>query len=90
MITTSISQDNHDTVYGEVCSSWRRDDETIMMTFQIPANSTATLYVPAANFKNVTVNGKPADAAPHVEYLKTEGGRVLLQVESSRYEIVIK
>ena len=81
---------HHDSPYGRIVSNWNRDGETVTMTIRIPANTTATVHVPAADVKNVTVNGKPAGAAPHVKYLKTEGGRVLLQVESGSYEIVCR
>lgn len=85
----SYVEGSHDTAYGTIESRWKREGETVTMNVSIPANSTATIYVPAVDVKNVTVNGKPANTAPHVEYLKTEGGRVLLRVESGSYKIVI-
>lgn len=81
---------SHDTAYGTIHSSWKREGDTVTMNVRIPANSTATVYFPAADVKGVTVNGKPAVAAPHVKYLKTEGGRVLLQAESGSHEIVCR
>jgi alpha-L-rhamnosidase len=81
---------SHDTLYGTIHSSWKREGETIKMNVSIPANTTATIYVPATDVKQVTVNGKAADAAQYVKYLKTEGGRVWLQVQSGNFEIVIK
>jgi alpha-L-rhamnosidase len=81
---------SHDTLYGTIQSNWKRDGKTVTMSIRIPANSTATVHVPASDVKSVTVNGKPADAAQNVKYLKTEGGRVLLQVASGSYEIVIR
>jgi len=79
---------SHDTVYGTIRSSWRRNGNAVTMNVRIPANSTATIHVPAADVRDVTVNGKAAGASAHVEYLRTEGGRALLQVESGSYEIV--
>lgn len=81
---------SHDTGYGTIESSWKRDGEVITMKVTIPANATATIHVPAADVKNVTVNGAAAGEAPHVEYLETEGGRVLLQVASGSYRIVTR
>ncbi len=80
---------SHDTAYGTIRSNWKRNGDTVTMNIRVPANSTATVHVPAADVKNVTVNGTAAGEAPHVEYLRTAGGRVLLQVASGSYRIVI-
>jgi alpha-L-rhamnosidase len=79
---------SHDTAYGTIHSSWKREGDNVTMNIQIPANSTATIHVPAADVKKMTVNGKAAGAAPHVKFLKQQNGRVLLQVESGKYQIV--
>jgi alpha-L-rhamnosidase len=86
--TLSHVASSHDTAYGTIHSSWKRHGDTVTMNVRIPANTTATLHVPAGDVKGVTVNGRAADAAPHVDYLGTQDGRVLLQVESGGYEIV--
>jgi alpha-L-rhamnosidase len=91
-IITELSyvEGSHDTAYGTIQSNWKRDGDTVTMNIRIPANSTATIHVPAADVKNVAVNGKAVGAAPHVKFLKQENGRVLLQVESGSYEIKIQ
>jgi alpha-L-rhamnosidase len=80
----------HDTLYGTIKSSWKRDGDTVTMTVSIPANSTATIYVPATDVKQVTVNGKTANAAQYVKVLQAEDRQVLLQVESGNYVILSK
>jgi len=40
---------SHDSVYGRIESSWKREGDAIVMTVTIPPNSTATIYVPAAS-----------------------------------------
>lgn len=86
----SYVEGSHDTAYGTIHSSWKRNGDTVTMNIRIPANSTATVHVPAADVKMVTVNGRPTSEAPSVKYLKTDSGRLLLQVESGSYEIVIR
>jgi alpha-L-rhamnosidase len=86
----SYVEASHDTAYGTIHSSWKRAGDTVTMSVRIPANSTATIHVPAADVKHLTVNGKAAGAAPHVRFLRHEDGRVLLQVASGHYQIVIK
>jgi alpha-L-rhamnosidase len=79
---------SHDSVYGTIRSHWKREGNTITMNVRIPANSTATIHVPTTDTGSVAVNGRPVDAAPHVELVQVQDGRVLLQVESGSYEIV--
>ncbi len=81
---------SHDTPYGTIHSSWKRAGDTVIMNVTIPANSTATIHVPAVDVKEVKINGKAASETPHVKHLKPEGGRVLLQVQSGFYEIECK
>ena len=38
---------------------------------------------------SLTVNGKAVGAAPHVDYVRSDGDRVLLQVGSGGYEIAV-
>jgi alpha-L-rhamnosidase len=86
----SYVEASHDTAYGTIYSGWKRDGDTVTMNVHIPANSTATVYVPAADVKHLTVNGKAVDAAAHVKYLKQENGCVHLQVESGKFEILVR
>ena len=82
---------SHDTVYGTIQSNWKREGDTITMNIKVPANSTATVYVPAKSVQNVSVNKKPANKVKHVEVLKLKNGQAVLQVQSGSYEIgVIK
>ncbi|OVE74180.1 hypothetical protein BVX94_01350 [bacterium B17] len=37
---------SHDSVYGTIQSNWKREGDKIIMNIKIPANTTATVYVP--------------------------------------------
>ncbi len=81
---------SHDSVYGTIQSNWKREGEAVIMTVIIPANSTATVYVPAAAANGVTVNGQPVTKADHVTFLRMEEDRAVLAVRSGNYELVGK
>jgi len=80
----------HDSVYGTIQSNWKRKDDAVIMAVKIPANSTATVYVPAKDIAGVTVDGNPLGKAGHARFLKTVEGRVVLDVDAGSYEIVCK
>jgi uncharacterized lipoprotein YmbA len=77
-------------VHAVACATSTCAGETLILTIGIPANSTATIHVPALDVKQVTVNGKAAREAQHVKVLQTEDRQVLLQAESGNYVILSK
>ncbi len=46
------------TYYGTVSNSWKIEDNKIIMDVEIPANTIATVYIPAADKNAVTENDK--------------------------------
>lgn len=52
----------HDGPYGKIISSWTRTGNGITYKLTIPANSTATVSLPAVGNMHVYLNGKPTAA----------------------------
>ncbi len=46
-----------ESLYGTISSHWEKKNGIIYLNVTIPANSTATVYVPATNVRNVTESG---------------------------------
>ncbi len=81
---------SHDSVYGTIESNWKRDGDSIIMTVKIPANSTATVYLPAQADTDVTVNGLPIKKAEHVKYRRIEKDRAIVDLRAGRYEFLCR
>ena len=81
---------SHDSVYGTIQSHWKRQGDAIIMTVKIPANSSATVYVPAGDLSDVTVNGGPIEKAEHVEVRKSEMGQLVVDLGAGSYEFVCR
>ena len=56
-----------------------------MYAVAIPANTTATVFVPAKDAASVTEGGRPLDKSPGVEFLRFEDGAVVLNLQSGSY-----
>jgi alpha-L-rhamnosidase len=56
------------------------------MDVTIPANTTATVYVPAKDVASVRESGKPASQSEGVKFLRMEQDRAVLEVASGSYE----
>ena len=70
----------HDSPYGLISSKWRRDENKFDWQIEIPANTTATVFVPATKLKNVKADG--------VKPVRFEDGRAIFELGSGKYHFV--
>ena len=70
-----------DSPYGRIVSNWRRDGRRLTMDIAIPANTTATLYVPTSRPGEVTESGRPAAEAAGVTFLRAEKGAAIYELD---------
>ena len=76
----------YDSIRGPVASSWKMDGDRFRLNVTIPANSTATVYVPAREVSDVTEGGKPVARVKGVKFLRVENGRAVFEVGSGQYQ----
>jgi alpha-L-rhamnosidase len=55
---------------------------------EIPANTTATIWLPASTADNITESGKSLAGAPSVQFVKMAAGEAVLAVGSGTYHFV--
>ncbi len=77
---------HHDSPYGRISVSWKREGDRFTMEVVIPPNTTATVYVPTSQPKEVTESGKPVREAVGVTFQRVEGGCAVLEIGSGQYE----
>jgi alpha-L-rhamnosidase len=77
---------SYDSIRGKITSDWRRDGRTFSLMISIPANTTATVVLPAKSAATVTEGGRPAEQSPGVRFLRMEDGRTVFAVESGKYQ----
>lgn len=73
------------TVYGLVATDWKLKDGKLTLNVTVPANTTATVYVPAADAGAVKENERPAAEAEGVRFLRYEDGCAVFEVGSGSY-----
>lgn len=77
---------SYDSRYGTIVSNWNLKDNKLSMTVEIPANTTAEIYVPAKDVDSVTESGIAATEAEGLTFVKMEDGKAVFQAGSGRYE----
>ncbi len=80
------------TYYGTLSNTWTRDtlNHTLTMDVEIPANTTATIYVPAANIADVTESGKALQKQNEIKTNGVQKGYVMINVGSGVYHFLVE
>jgi alpha-L-rhamnosidase len=76
----------YDSIHGQIRSNWHLDGSRFVLGVTIPANTTATVIVPAAKADGITVNGQPSANREGARLLRFEGGRAIFELESGVYQ----
>jgi alpha-L-rhamnosidase len=72
-------------IQGRIATDWKVESGKLTLDVTIPANTIATVFVPAKNAAAVTESGKPVAQADGVKFLHMEGNAAVYQVESGSY-----
>ncbi|MDP9362633.1 MAG: family 78 glycoside hydrolase catalytic domain, partial [Chloroflexota bacterium] len=72
-------------IRGTIASGWERTDGAFTLRITIPATSTATVRLPAADPDAVTEGGQPAATAEGVRFVGAEDGDAVFEVGSGDY-----
>jgi len=75
----------YESIRGTIVSDWKIADNTFTLNVTIPANTTATVYVPTTAPESVAESGKQPAQAKGVQFLRMEDGNAVFAVESGRY-----
>ena len=77
---------SYNSMPGRIISNWKRHGEKLTMEVTIPANTTATVYVPAKDAVGVTESGQPASNSKGVKFIRMENGAASYAVGSGTYQ----
>ncbi|MBI1851242.1 MAG: family 78 glycoside hydrolase catalytic domain [Planctomycetes bacterium] len=81
----------YDSRYGPIVSGWSRTvDGKLVLDVHVPANATATVFVPAASADRVTEGGRPARSQPGITFMRMDDGCVLFAVGAGSYRFAVE
>jgi alpha-L-rhamnosidase len=73
------------TNYGKVRSAWKIENGKLVMEVEIPANTSAVVYVPTSSEQAVTEGGKPLAASKALRVEGMKGNYLAIRVGSGKY-----
>ncbi|MBE0678881.1 MAG: family 78 glycoside hydrolase catalytic domain [Bacteroidales bacterium] len=74
-----------DTYYGKLSSSWKVNGDKLVMDVEIPANTTATVFIPSDDPEAILEGGRPLTQVKEIQVVGTEDGYFVVKLGSGRY-----
>jgi alpha-L-rhamnosidase len=81
---------HYDSIHGRISSSWKQTKDSFQLDVSIPANTTATVYLPASSQTAVTESGNSLSTVPGVKLIREDSDNAILSIESGTYHFVSK
>lgn len=75
----------YDSMHGRISSAWKVDGTTLTYRATVPANTTATLYLPTSSADSVKEGAADARRANGVTFVKYGSGKAVYTLKSGSY-----
>lgn len=79
---------HYDVPAGRVAVDWKKQDGQLQLNISIPANTTATVHLPAGKIAEVLESGKPVTQSGAMRVSRVDSGSTVLQIGSGDYSFV--
>ena len=80
----------YDSIRGRIACAWHTGGAGLTLDVTVPANTTATVFVPAPGGADVTEGGVPAARAPGVSSAQRVGDQVVVSIGSGSYHFQVR
>ncbi len=80
----------YESIRGKIVSEWKRDGEKFTLRVVVPANTTATVFLPSRSESGVTESGQTIAKSKGVKFLRQENDRAVFAIESGEYVFTSK
>lgn len=80
----------YDSIRGRITSAWRTDGKGMTLDVTIPANTKATVFVPASAGSAVSEGGLPVARAAGVSSARRIGAQVVVSIGSGSYHFQVR
>jgi len=76
----------YDSIHGRIETSWKLNGKQLALEVTVPANTTATVCVPATGAASIRESDEPVAQVTGVKFLRQEEGKVFFEVGSGTYK----
>jgi alpha-L-rhamnosidase len=75
----------YETPYGKLSSGWKIENQKLIVSAEIPANTTATVYIPVQD-GDVMESGQPVASLKNMQVVGKEKNYMVVKMGSGKYE----
>jgi alpha-L-rhamnosidase len=86
----SSAKGSYECMYGRIATEWKKTDSAFQLKVEIPANTSALVYLPADATSEILEGGLSIAKSRDVKLLGFENGKVKLKLGSGSYNFVVK
>ena len=79
---------SYDSIHGRIATDWMIEDDTFTLNVTIPANTTATVYVPAIDIESITETGQSITGSKSVQFSRMAQCEAVFAIGSGHYQFV--
>ena len=84
------AKSSYQSPYGRISTDWKKADGNFELKTEIPANTTAIIYLPLNGPAGITEGDQPLANTKDVKFLENENGKALIAAGSGVYYFKIK
>jgi alpha-L-rhamnosidase len=82
----TFAKGHYDSIYGKIESAWELKNGTFTYQVTVPANTTATVYIPTNNVRTIKEGGQPIEKVKGVTFVEFKDGKAVYKLESGSYD----
>jgi len=71
--------------YGQIKSSWKKENGQLNWNITVPGNATAVVYIPAKQDAEVKEGSGTASSSEGIKFLRMEDGNAVFEISSGNY-----
>ena len=77
-------------MYGRIESAWQIKGDSCFYHFEVPANTSATLYLNAISLNDIKVGNFALIKLKGIKYLGADNGNYIFELQPGNYNIQVK
>ncbi|MDD2315364.1 MAG: family 78 glycoside hydrolase catalytic domain [Proteiniphilum sp.] len=77
-----------ETIKGTIKTKWKKEGNLFTLDLTVPANTKATIHLPARNQKGITINGKRISNMKGIELVKEIDGYTVVRIGSGNHQLI--